>query len=329
MATSSSSSPPEGMRNHDLLAVRSYVMARDETQYDTVDDALVVLDVTHSNLEQRHAELRFAKHDSLETLRTRIHQKTGTSAQFQHLLVYDNHDDNSLLHEIPPETSDDIKLGYFGILHHGMRVHCVDLNPHSGSAGGAYEDVSLVEKYRMTEDEYDARKGTLRDWGRQQRERQPDFNLRKHAATHRALTEAKRLHKQHLPLPEGFIVDSTGKVVVDEPDVVAPIKMSEMVGSDEYGLDSVAHCQVGQRCQVEPGQRRGEIAFIGKLSQEKPGHWVGVRFDEPVGQNNGVDNGVVFFEAMDRYGAFVRGKKVVTGDFPERDIFDSDDEDEL
>ncbi|EEC48107.1 predicted protein, partial [Phaeodactylum tricornutum CCAP 1055/1] len=247
-------------------------------------DALVVLDVTHSNLEQRHAELRFAKHDSLETLRTRIHQKTGTSAQFQHLLVYDNHDDNSLLHEIPPETSDDIKLGYFGILHHGMRVHCVDLNPHSGSAGGAYEDVSLVEKYRMTEDEYDARKGTLRDWGRQQRE-----------------------------------------LVVDEPDVVAPIKMSEMVGSDEYGLDSVAHCQVGQRCQVEPGQRRGEIAFIGKLSQEKPGHWVGVRFDEPVGQNNGVDNGVVFFEAMDRYGAFVRGKKVVTGDFPERDIFDSDD----
>jgi tubulin-folding cofactor B len=71
-------------------------------------------------------------------------------------------------------------------------VHCIDIDPHSSSSGGAYEDTSLVEKYRMTDDEYDRRKGTLHDRGRSKKEENLDFSLRRHAREHAESVEAKR-----------------------------------------------------------------------------------------------------------------------------------------
>lgn len=57
---------------------------------------------------------------------------------------------------------------------------------------------------------------------------------------------------------------------------------------------------------------------------------VGVKFDEPLGSNDGTVKGVKIFDCEAGYGAFVRGKNVSVGDYPERDILDevSDDEDE-
>lgn len=117
-------------------------------------------------MQQRHIEIRFDKHDTLEKLRQRIHQKTGTAPHFQHLQIKSA---GQIVNEIPPETGDHFKLGYFGLEYHGLEVHCIDLNPHSGSIGGQYEDVSLVQKYKMSDEEYNQRKGTLRDWGREQK----------------------------------------------------------------------------------------------------------------------------------------------------------------
>eukprot|EP00980_Cylindrotheca_fusiformis_P010336 scaffold2299_cov131-Cylindrotheca_fusiformis.AAC.23 len=339
--SAATNAPNPEIKNKDLLAVRAWVTANDATQYDDLHPSTVLLDLTHSNLQQRHIEIRFDKHDTLEHLRNRIHQKTGTSPQFQHLQIKNA---NTIVNEIPPSTADHFKLGYFGLEFHGMEVHCVDLNPHSGSKGGQYEDVSLVQKYQMTDEEYNQRKGTLREWGRAQKSKDANFSMAKHAQRHRELVEAQRAHRAGLPLPKGFFLDNNGTVVRDDDEdnerqllaLQTQTKTAVDKSSDEedllYGPDSVAGMEVGMRCQVEPGGRRGVVSFVGLVPELGTGHWVGVTFDEPVGKTDGTaKGGKRYFEALDRHGGFVRGKNMQVGDFPERDLFDDDssDEDEL
>jgi tubulin-folding cofactor B len=292
-----------------------------------------MLDLTHSNLKQRHIEIRFDKHDTLEHLRLKIHQKSGTAPHFQHLQIKSA---NQIMQEIPPETDDHLKLGYFGLVHHGLEVHCVDLNPHSGSAGGQYEDTSLVAKYRMSDEEYNQRKGTLREWGEEQRAKDPNFSMAKHAKLHREMVEAQRAHKQGLPLPKGFFLDTNGKVCRDDDDDdETPVASKDpSLEEDEllHGEESVAGKEIGMRCQVQPGSRRGLVSYVGPIPELGPGQWMGVTFDEPVGKTDGgVPKGdnKRYFEAMDKHGGFVRGINVEVGDFPERDLFEDSDEDEL
>lgn len=45
-----------------------------------------------------------------------------------------------------------------------------------------------------------------------------------------------------------------------------------------------------------------------------------------MGHNDGSVKGVRIFECPEQYGAFIRGTNVKVGDFPVRDIFDSDNE---
>jgi len=212
-------------------------------------------------------------------------------------------------------------------------VHCLDIDPHSGSKGGAYEDTALVPKYKMTDEEYDKRKGTLRDWTREQKSKDENFNLAKHAREHRELMEAVRQFKLGLPLPDGFEVDdATGKVRRIEPEDVGDAvgELDPKSKDDAPGIESVQGMEVGMRCEVQPGGRRGYIAYIGEIcTLGTGGYWIGVKFDEPVGKADGCAKGLRYFDAQPGYGGFIRGKNLLVGDFPERDIFDEDSEDEL
>ena len=99
-----------------------------------------------------------------------------------------------------------------------------------------------------------------------------------------------------------------------------------------FGKDVIAGIQVGDRCEVQPREQHGQVAFVNEISDlGSGGYWVGIIFDEPVGKTNGSHKGKTYFECPDKYGGFVRGKNINVGDFPERDIFsdDSSDEDEL
>lgn len=58
----------------------------------------------------------------------------------------------------------------------------------------------------------------------------------------------------------------------------------------------------------------------------QPGIWIGVEYDEPLGKNNGTVQGVEYFKCRPNHGAFVRPTKVTVGDFPEEDLFNTDDE---
>ena len=88
--------------------------------------------------------------------------------------------------------------------------------------------------------------------------------------------------------------------------------------------------QVGQRCRIIniEGERRGVIKYIGKIQNLDSGKnvWVGIDFDEPVGKNNGIIDGVKIFECRSNHGSFVKPKQVEVGDFPELDPFAEDED---
>ena len=356
--------PKPVIRNKDMLLLKRYITAKDANPRDGLHETTLLIDLTHSNLIQKHIEIRFDKHDELVDVKHKIHQKTGTAPHFQSLRLKCS---GQVLFAIDAaDTSfDHYKLGYFfgdELGNAGLEIRCIDTNPLSGSANGMYEDTTLVEKYRMTDEDYDRRKGTLRDWGRAQKEKDERFTLARHAKEHREYVEARRQFKLGIfPLPHGYVVDSTGKDIVrgDEPDhddLVAeakkrteakkaknPPKTDADTTADNpgFGESSVASITPGARCEVRPGNRRGTVSFVGvvrELDDSETSYWVGVTFDEPVGKTDGsatdraTKTKTQYFEAAMGYASFVRGKNVEVGDFPEEDLFGSDDdsdEDEL
>ncbi len=276
-----------------------------------------MINLTHSNLRQRHAEIRFDLHDTLSDLRQRIHTKTGTPAIYQHLQVKDTN--NVKVCDIPPSTSPQYKLGYFS-LQHGMTIHCIDLDEFSGSRGGQYEDVSLVQKYTLSDEEYNRRSNTLRSWSRQQQELDPNFTLQRHAKQHQQKVEQSRREKM------GLSALNTDK---DDSNTNETQVNSQQQQDDQSALDTI---QVGMRCEVQPGGRRGEVMYVGQVEEiGGGGWWVGVKFDEPVGKSDGSVRGKPYFQALPGYGGFVRAKNISVGDYPEQDILqdDSSSEDEL
>ena len=141
------------MKNQDMLALRQYVMASDQQQFSNLAEGTVSIDCTHSNLVQRHIELRFDKHEKIEALRHRIYRQTGTPPDFQELQIKSG---GMIMCTIPMGQHNDKMLGLFSI-ESGMTIHCIDHIPHSASAGGGYEDVSKVKKYKMSDEEYEKR----------------------------------------------------------------------------------------------------------------------------------------------------------------------------
>mmetsp|Transcript_76362 Transcript_76362/g.223947 ORF Transcript_76362/g.223947 Transcript_76362/m.223947 type:complete len:282 (-) Transcript_76362:97-942(-) len=168
----------------------------------------------------------------------------------------------------------------------GMEIHIKDLDPHSISKHGGLEDVSQVEKYVMADEEYDKLQNTVRAQKRAAREAAARAEAQDGAEAPPA--------QQQAPL----------EVTLEEAAAAFPL---------------------GGRCEVDPGARRGEVCFVGALPHTQ-GAWVGVRLDEPQGQNDGTKDGKRYFECRPKCGCFARAANVRVGDYPERDPFASDDE---
>ncbi|KAJ1563299.1 hypothetical protein HK405_002562 [Cladochytrium tenue] len=147
-----------------------------------------------------------------------------------------------------------------------------------------YTDLSLVDKYEMPDDEYAKRTGTVLEF------------------------------KQRNRL--GRFAETDGAKPPDE-------------GSDPDAFSADAdRITVGARCRVMPEaaatiEKRGVVAFVGK-TKFKPGYWVGIIYDEPLGKNDGVVGGERYFTCPPLRGAFVRPNRVETGDFPEIDLLDEE-----
>ncbi|XP_010552969.1 PREDICTED: tubulin-folding cofactor B [Tarenaya hassleriana] len=108
--------------------------------------------------------------------------------------------------------------------------------------------------------------------------------------------------------------------VVSQNPAASETKMRE-----NYMEDLCVNIKVSDRCQVEAGEKRGVVKYVGRAESLGPGYWVGVQYDEPLGKHDGMVKGTRYFECPPLHGSMVRPDKVKVGDYPERDPFEDDE----
>uniref|UniRef100_A0A1D1XKB5 Tubulin-folding cofactor B n=1 Tax=Anthurium amnicola TaxID=1678845 RepID=A0A1D1XKB5_9ARAE len=79
---------------------------------------------------------------------------------------------------------------------------------------------------------------------------------------------------------------------------------------DNYMEELCASIKIGDRCEMEPGEKRGVVKFVGKAETLASGFWVGVELDEPLGKHDGTVKGKRYFECPPQHGVLLRPDKV-------------------
>jgi len=261
-------------------------------------ESTVLLHVTHSNLASRMFEIRLDRHMTIERVKEKLRSHTGTGSMFMHLTLLDYNGQ-----VVADMIQEEVKLGYFSPMD-GWTIHITDLDPHSLAANGGLDDVSLVKKYEISDEDYEKRENNFRKWRADKLAADPTWSLGKEM---KQKQDAQRMKQDPSYVPE-------------------PPK--EKVTDDEHMADLASGMKVGDRCEVTVGGKRGEVKFVGKIPAIAPGWWIGVQYDEPVGKNDGSVKGNQFFTCPPKYGGFLRPDKLKVGDYPELDDFLSEEEDE-
>ncbi|CAL8462895.1 g2429 [Coccomyxa elongata] len=275
----------------DIQALKDYVSAPGNFGQNQAEST-VRLHVTHSNLKAEFMELRMDLHMTVEAVKIKLSTHCGTTTSDMILQMKDS--SGKLVAVL---TEPHRKLGFFSP-EDGWVLHIIDTNPNSLSARGWLEDTSKVQKYVMSDADYDARENTYRQYKAQKLKEDPEWTAEKELCVRKGI-----------------------------PYVAPPKK--EMVEDEEYQAAEASKLSVGSRCEINPGGKRGCIRYVGKCEGLPPGYWVGVQLDEPVGKNDGNVKGRRYFECALGYGSFLRPNKVNPGDFPEIDEFRFSDEDEI
>merc|ERR1711977_173715 len=261
-------------------AMRAYVMG-DSGQNKA--ESLVLINVSHSNLKAKFMEIRLDKHMTIEDVCDKLRRHCGTGVENMMLQLFNNA--GQMVCQLDDMNR---KLGYYSP-EDGYGIHIVDTNPHSLSAGGWLEDVSLVKKYEISEDAYNKREGTARKWMEEKKAADPTWTIQKEMMRRK------------------------------DPNWQPPNEVTD----PEHQADEASKISVGERCEVQPGGRRGEVKYVGKVPELNMGFWVGIALDEPVGKGDGSAKGVKYFDCLGpKYGTFARPDNVTVGDFP--DLFDEE-----
>ncbi|KAK9448561.1 CAP Gly-rich domain-containing protein [Limtongia smithiae] len=244
------------------------------------------------------AERRISPSWTITELKIRLEPVTGVPASAQSLEVFVAHsqipiritaadEDTTTLAQVPGAPLD---VPY-------ARLHVSDTRPPGAREN--YTDVSAVEKFELTPEEYERRADTVLAW--KKRNHFGRFN-----------TSAV--------IPISDFVQTVARAGI------APGKRCRVLQPNE------------RRGVVRFVGEVSELPAFAQLSPDDKDLWVGVEFDEPVGKNDGSVTvpgrqgpAKRYFSAKPNHGSFVRPDKVDVGDFPEIDIFadDDDDDDEI
>jgi len=245
----------------------------------------VYLQITSQNI---HTEKRFDKSLTLLSFKEKLEPITGIPALQQSLSLYRG---ETLISPLVPwggKSDDEILLGAFPV-DDNLRIHITDLSGLS-SRQAQYQDTSLVEKFELSEKEYDKRHDSVRAF--KQRNKMGRFAPEAQEA---AIAKSNPLGQDSTAPPPSINIGD--------------------------------RCQVKPTKSTGELLRRGSIRYVGLVGFQS-GYWIGVEYDEPLGKNDGSVQGESYFTCNPNYGAFLRPDRIEVGDFPP-ESFDSEDLDEL
>lgn len=144
------------------------------------------------------------------------------------------------------------------------------------------QDVSQVEKFELTEDEYNQRQNSFRKF----KQNNPQMFAEAEA---RAAAQA------------------AAQAAID------PEEGAEAAAAIRVGM----RCEMSDDAALP---KRGVVSYVGKVDFA-PGYWVGVTLDEPTGKHDGTVKGRAYFQAEPNHGAFKKAALLLVGDYPELDPF--------
>ena len=197
----------------DLAMLRDYVTHESGGQ--ARGETTVLLHVTHSNLKARMFEIRLDRHMTIERVKEKLRSHCGTGSLFMHLTLLDFNGQ-----VVADMINDEVKLGFFSP-EDGWTIHITDLDPHSLAANGGLEDVSLVKKYEISDDDYNKREDNFRKWKANKLAADPSWTLAKEVKQQQ---DRKRMQQDPTFVPE---------------------PMKEKITDDEHLADLAAAMKVG------------------------------------------------------------------------------------
>ena len=119
-----------------------------------MDSYFIKLDATHSHVKMRLAEIRFDLRSTVRQIKEQLERRFGSSADTMNLELRDTAG-NFLV----SMSNDQETLAHYGPQEH-YTLHVVDSAPSTFLS--QFEDVSQVEKYQISESEYNKRDDTFR-----------------------------------------------------------------------------------------------------------------------------------------------------------------------
>ena len=128
---------------------------------------LVKLDVTHSHLTFRIPEVRFSLFEPICEIKLSLVKRVGTSVESMELTL------KNKMGGVVAKMDDELKcLGYYSP-EDGWSIHIVDTDPSSMVA--QISDLSAVEKYVMSDEDYESLPSSMRKFLRNLRDNNPEL----------------------------------------------------------------------------------------------------------------------------------------------------------
>lgn len=234
-----------------------------------VESYTIKMHATHDGTQMRLAECRFDSRQTVPIIKNVLAYKFGSNEDLMTLELRDTKEEC-----VRAMTDDKMTLHDFGCMEN-YTIHVYYTGPNTL---GEFEDVSRVEKYTISEDDYNKRDDTFRKFKESMQKKNPNF-----------------------------------------------MKPSGDSCYEDYMKEEAEAIAWGTRCQVNVGNRRGEVKFVGRVKGLGAGFWVGILLDDPEGDSDGKVLKKQIFECPGpKFGIFVRPSEAQFGDFPPVDDFDMD-----